>query len=285
MSQFTPAEIQSQVVKVLSDIGYIPHCYTKSALSNAIQAETSEIGKDILSSLIQNIDIASEKNFPLCQDTGLVIFWVKIGREVNLSGIDFNAILNDATREAFRVNNYRHSVVADPINRVNTGDNCPPIIYYDFVPGNQIEIDIMLKGGGSENMSALKMLTPSDGIQGIRDFVLDTVKSSGGNACPPLIVGVGIGGNFETCAMLAKKALFGEDESISTYWKQEAIYLLDEINRLGIGPMGLGGSTTALKVNIIARPTHIACLPVAVNLECHAHRVVRFKVQGVISDK
>jgi len=266
-------DIKRKVIDILSQIGFSPTPETKTTLQNALQTETSEIAKDILENLIQNIDIASQRDFPLCQDTGMVVFWVRIGTDINLTGINLNELLKDATKEAFIINNYRHSIVSDPILRKNTGDNTPPIIHFDFVDGDQIEINIMLKGGGSENMSTLKMLTPSAGIQGIRDFVLETVKSSGGNACPPLTVGIGIGGDFESCALLAKKALFSEDEFQSVYWKTESEYLLQEINKLNIGPMGLGGHTTALKVNIRTAPCHIACLPIAVNIECHAHRV------------
>jgi len=269
----TPQDLKRKVIDILSEIGYTPSQDTKPALQNALQTETSELAKDILENLVQNIDIASQRDFPLCQDTGMVIYWVKIGTDANLLGINLTEILQDATKEAFTINNYRQSIVADPIIRTNTGNNTPPIIHFDFVNGDLLEINVMLKGGGSENMSALKMLTPSAGIQGIRDFVLHTVRVSGGNACPPLTVGIGIGGDFETCAVLAKKALFASDENLSEYWKNESLYLLQEINKTDIGPMGLGGHTTALKVNIRTAPCHIACLPVAVNLECHAHRV------------
>jgi len=276
----TPQDIKRKVIDILTEIGYTPSQDTKPTLQNALKTETSEIAKDILENLIQNIDIASQRDFPLCQDTGIVIFWVKIGTDINLQGLNLSEILCDATKEAFSINNYRHSIVSDPIHRKNTNDNTPPIMHYDFIKGDQLEINVMLKGGGSENMSALKMLTPSAGIQGIRDFVLDTVRASGGNACPPLTVGIGIGGDFETCALLAKKALFAEDENISVFWQNEMQYLHKEINKLGIGPMGLGGHTTALKVNIRTAPCHIASLPVAVNLECHAHRVGRVVVSG-----
>ena len=190
-------------------------------------------------------------------------------------GHTIDKIINEAVTESFIENKYRLSVVNDPITRTNTKSNTPAIIHYDFVEGNNLEIDIMLKGGGAENMSALKMLSPSEGIIGIRNFVIETVKNSGGNACPPLIVGIGIGGNFETVALLAKKSLFrkASEKNKSSFWAKEEEYLLDEINKLGIGPMGLGGKTTALKINILAMPCHIASMPVAVNLECHAHRV------------
>jgi len=266
-------EIQEKILALLSQIGFVASEHVKKNLGCCLQLEEADIARDVLSQLLQNIDISAERNFPLCQDTGLVVFWVRIGREVNLQGIDLDTTLNEAVSEAYSINNYRHSVVSDPMHRQNTGNNCPPIIHYELVNGGNLEIDVMLKGAGSENMSALKMLNPSAGIEGIRAFVLDTVKRSGGNACPPLTVGVGIGGNFETVALLAKKALFGEDSGLTEYWQAEQVYLLDQINKLGIGPLGLGGISTAIKVNILVSPCHIASLPVAVNLECHAHRI------------
>jgi fumarate hydratase subunit alpha len=274
--------IKSKVVELLTQLGYNTDCHFEEHLISCYDNEENEMARDILRHLIDNISIASEGNFPLCQDTGLVVFWVK-------SPLNINKILYEAVNDAFTMNNFRHSVVIDPIHRTkcdmrNTKStqfsfsnfkNCPPIIHYEPVEGNTLEINVMLKGGGSENMSALIMLKPSDGLQGVRDFVLQTVKTAGGNACPPLIVGVGIGGNFETCALLAKKALFrmSGEQAIGEQYKDEEEYLLYEINKLNIGPMGLGGKTTALKVNIEVAPCHIASLPVAVNLECHAHRV------------
>jgi len=275
MKTLHQTDIRKKIITLLSEIGFVANENVKKNLINCLHSETSDIAQDVLSQLLQNIEIASERNFPLCQDTGLVVFWVIIGREVNLRGIDLDSILNGAVAEAYSINNFRHSVVSDPVLRQNTGNNCPPIIHYEFANGANLEIDVMLKGAGSENMSALKMLNPSAGIAGIRDFVLDTVKNSGGNACPPLTVGVGIGGNFETVALLAKKALFCEDNELTENWRAEQKYLLDQINKLGIGPLGLGGLSTAIKVNIQVRPCHIASLPVAVNLECHAHRIGR----------
>ena len=275
MKIFNPDIIKAAIIKELSHIAYQIDDYILQVLIRAIDSEESEIARDILLSLVENIKIAGENIFPLCQDTGLVVFWVRIGNNFPLYNINLNKIINEAVTEAFFENKYRLSVVNDPILRQNTKTNTPAIIHYDFVEGDNLEIDIMLKGGGAENMSALKMLSPSAGIDGIRSFVIETVKNSGGNACPPLIVGVGVGGNFETVALLAKKSLFRKpsEKNSSTFWGQEEEYLLNAINKLGIGPMGLGGTTTALKVNILAKPCHIASLPVAVNLECHAHRV------------
>ncbi len=277
MKSINSDTIKHKVIEKLSKIGYIPEETLKQHLTNSIAKEDNTRAKDILNQLVNNIDIAKDKNFPLCQDTGLVVFFVEIGHKVNINGDCINQCLNDAVKEAYNINNYRHSVVSDPIQRENTKTNTPAIIHIEHCSGDILNITMMLKGGGSENMSALKMLKPSDGIEGIRNFVLETVKSAGGNACPPLFVGVGIGGNFETCAFLAKKSLMRTDDFINPndFWLNEEEYLLREINNLQIGPLGLGGNTTALKVNIETMPCHIASLPVAVNLECHSHRFAK----------
>ena len=281
-------DLKQLIVEKLTEIGFQVDIDTEKALRKAQSIEESELSYDVLFQLCKNIDIAKERNFPLCQDTGLVVFWVKIGEQIIANNIfnslingmseyrkGLSSLLNQAVMEAFQKNNFRHSVVKDPIDRKNTNNNTPAIIHYEFTEGNSIEISMMLKGGGSENMSSLKMLKPSDGIQGIRDFVLNVVKNSGGNACPPLTIGVGIGGNFETCALLAKKSLFRKpnEKNNSEFWAKEESFLLKEINKLNIGPMGFGGKSTALKVHIETLPCHIASLPVAVNLECHAHRL------------
>ena len=274
MKEINPERLKQDIVQALSHIGYNAGEFVRDKFIKCADIEDSEIAIDILHSLVKNIDIAAEGNFPLCQDTGLVVFWVKKGEGVQVKNLE--QTLNKAVIEAFSKNNFRHSVVRDPIDRVNTGNNAPAIIHIKIVPEDIFEINIMLKGGGSENMSALKMLKPADGIQGIRDFIIETVKNAGGKACPPLFIGVGIGGNFETCAWLAKKALFRETENTG-FWLSEEQHLLNEINKLNIGPMGLGGKITAIKVNIETAPCHIACLPVAVNLECHAHRCMMIK--------
>ena len=266
--------LKQQIIEKLSEIGYLSDKYAEDSIRNAILKEPNLLAYDVLSYLIENIDIAKEKNFPLCQDTGNVVFWVKMPPGVN---INFETLLNEAVVEAFNINNYRKSIVKDPVNRKNTNNNTPSIIHYEIKDTDSIEISMMLKGGGSENMSALKMLTPGDGIQGIRKFVIDTIINNAVNACPPLTVGIGIGGNFETCALLAKKSLFrlhGE-KNPDDYWAKEEEFLLNEINQLRIGSMGFGGNLTAINVNIEVKPCHIASLPVAVNLECHAHRVAK----------
>ena len=274
-------KIKQAIIEALSQIGYLQEADIKELLQKALEKETSDTAKDILATLLENNKIASNKVFPLCQDTGLAVFFVSIGRELDIQGVDFDKVINQAVAEAYQQNGYRCSAVRDPINRVNTQNNTPAIIHNDFIEGDGLEIGIMLKGGGAENMSAVKMLSPADGIEDIRDFVCETVTKAGGNACPPLFVGVGIGGNFELAPLLAKKSLLRPitDSHSVDFWQKEEIFLLDMINKTGVGPMGLGGDTTALKVCIETAPCHIASLPVAVNLECHAHRVIVLKIK------
>lgn len=269
--------IINKVVETLSEIGYIPDISLKNHISNSISNEKNPRAKDVLNQLIDNINIAKEKNFPLCQDTGIVVFFIKIGYQIQISDMSLTQALNKAVAKAYTLNNYRHSVVSDPIERINTKDNTPAIIHTEICDEDILHISMMLKGGGSENMSALKMLKPSDGIIGIRNFVIDTVKIGGANACPPLFVGVGIGGNFETCALLAKKSLLRTETETNPnpFWQKEEEILLNEINKLKIGPLGLGGESTAFKVCIETKPCHIASLPIAVNLECHSHRFAK----------
>jgi len=269
--------IINKVVETLSEIGYIPDISLKNHISNNISNEKNPRAKDVLNQLIDNINIAKEKNFPLCQDTGIVVFFIKIGYQIQISDMSLTQALNKAVAKAYTLNNYRHSVVSDPIERINTKDNTPAIIHTEICDEDILHISMMLKGGGSENMSALKMLKPSDGIIGIRNFVIDTVKIGGANACPPLFVGVGIGGNFETCALLAKKSLLRTETETNPnpFWQKEEEILLNEINKLKIGPLGLGGESTAFKVCIETKPCHIASLPIAVNLECHSHRFAK----------
>jgi fumarate hydratase class I len=276
MINYCKKQIKQAVIEKLTEIGYVADKQLKHTLLEAIETEESTIAQDLLTHLVENIEIAAEGNFPLCQDTGLVVFWVRLGQSVPLEIITcLDKILTDATEVAFTKNNFRQSVAIDPIKRTKSKGNCPPIIHTEFADGEMIEINIMLKGGGAENMSNMKMLKPAEGIEGIRNFVIETVKKSGGKACPPLIIGIGIGGNFETCTWLAKKALFRDMEmsNADEYWSKEENNLLEEINKLDIGPLGLGGKTTALAVHIETAPCHIASLPVAVNISCHSHRV------------
>ena len=246
---------------------------TYKAISDASVHESSNIGRDILNKLIINADLAKEEALPICQDTGYAVFFVDVGQEVYIDGNLTDAI-NEGVRQGYRDGYLRKSVVIDPLERKNTGDNTPAIINYDIVAGDEIKITFAPKGFGSENMSAIKMLTPSAGYEGVVDFVLETVKNAGSNPCPPIVVGVCVGGDFELAAKLSKKALTLE---IGTYnpkltYKKMQSELLEKINQTGIGPAGLGGSTTALWVNVIDHPTHIAGLPVAVNICCHVSR-------------
>lgn len=238
-----------------------------------LNKEESQRGRDVLNILIENAKIAREKEIPLCQDTGMAVFFVNVGQEVMVEGDTLTDAINKGVSEGYTEGYLRKSVVS-PLSRINTQDNTPAIIHYDMVKGDKIEIKYAPKGFGSENMSKSKMLKPSDGIEGVKKFILDTVSEAGPNPCPPIVVGVGIGGTLDKCAQIAKKALFrnvgehNEDEFIADLEKE----MLVKINNLGIGPQGLGGNTTALAINIETFPTHIAGLPVVVNINCHAAR-------------
>lgn len=243
-------------------------------LAEAEKTEESPIGKDILNKIILNTEIAKNKRMPICQDTGMAVFFVEIGQEVYIEGGSITQAINEGVRLGYSEGFLRKSVVSDPILRTNTKDNTPAIIHYDIVEGDRLKISFAPKGFGSENMGGLKMLKPSDGIDGVKEFVIETVKKAGPNPCPPIVVGVGVGGTMEKACILAKKALFREMNAFSKYHhiKTLEVELLERINRLGIGPQGLGGRTTALAVNVEVFPTHIAGLPVAVNLNCHVAR-------------
>jgi fumarate hydratase subunit alpha len=248
----------------------------KKVFEDSIKKERSPLGKQILEQLDENLVIAGEDMIPICQDTGMAVVFLKIGQEVFIEGGSLTDAVNQGVREGY-VNGYlRKSVVRDPIERENTRDNTPAVIHYDIVPGDQIEIMVAPKGFGSENMSRVFMLKPADGIDGVKNAVLTAVKDAGPNACPPMVIGVGIGGTFEKCALMAKHALTRnlQEESPILYVRELEKELLDKINGLGIGPGGLGGTVTALAVNIETYPTHIAGLPVAVNICCHVNRHV-----------
>lgn len=246
----------------------------RQSLEKAMEFEESENGRSILKSLVKNAEVAAAEGMAICQDTGMAIVFVSVGQDVRITGGSLTEAINEGVRRGYRKGCLRASVVEDPILRKNTGDNTPAVIHYDIVEGDQIRIDVVPKGFGSENMSALKMLKPSDGMEGIKRFVVETVSSAGPNPCPPVIVGVGIGGSMEKCALLAKKALMRPAGSRNPrkHLAELEEQLLAEINRLGIGPAGLGGRTTALGVMVEAYPTHIAGLPVAVNISCHVTR-------------
>ncbi|MDD5994825.1 MAG: fumarate hydratase [Clostridiales bacterium] len=249
----------------------------KSAILKAREKEESSLGQQILGQLEENMDIADETKIPICQDTGMTVVFLKVGQDVHFEGTYIEDAINQGIREGYQEGYLRKSVVKDPVDRVNTKDNTPGVIHYEIVPGDQVEITVAPKGFGSENMSRLYMLKPADGLDGIRNAILETVKLAGPNACPPIVVGVGIGGTFEKCAILAKKALTRDLNSSSEipYVKALEEEMLDKINALGIGPAGLGGRVTALGINIETYPTHIAGMPVAVNICCHVNRHIR----------
>lgn len=244
-------------------------------IKNCYEKEVSIIGKSVLEQIIKNHKIAKEEKIAICQDTGMSVVFVELGEEINLSGGNISDAINSGVKEAYKKGYLRKSIVDDPLfERKNTNDNTPAVIYIDIVKGDKINIKVSAKGFGSENMSALKMLKPADSISGVKEFIIETVKKAGPNPCPPIIVGVGIGGTAEKAMVLAKKSLFrkiGDSNKNENYKKLEN-ELLEEINNLGIGPAGLGGINTALAVNIEYFPTHIAGLPVAVNICCHASR-------------
>lgn len=245
----------------------------KNALTTGLEKEESPIGKEILKDLLKNAEIAKNKRVPMCQDTGMVVVFVEIGEEVFVEG-NLKDAINEGIRQGYKEGYLRKSIVSDPIIRENTKDNTPGVIHYDFVKGDRLKITVAAKGFGSENMGRLKMLKPSDGIEGIKDFILETVEIAGPNPCPPIVIGVGIGGTMDEVTKIAKQALMRpihEKSALEHIAKLEAD-VLASINDLGIGPQGLGGRTTALGVNIETYATHIAGLPVAVNINCHASR-------------
>ena len=246
----------------------------KSALYKGVEKEESPLGRQILEQLCENLTIAGEDMIPICQDTGMAVVFVEIGQEVHITDGGLEDAINEGVRQGYVEGYLRKSVVSDPIERVNTQDNTPAIIHYSIVPGDRFRITLAPKGFGSENMSRVVMLKPADGIEGVKNAILTAVKDAGPNACPPMVVGVGIGGTFEKCALLAKQALTRpvNEHSDIPYVKEMEEEMLTKINHLGIGPGGLGGTTTALAVNINTYPTHIAGLPVAINICCHVNR-------------
>ena len=266
-----------KVTEVVRRLCIEANCHLTDDLKNCITAcracETFPVAQGILDQIIENYQIADQNNVPVCQDTGMACVFVEVGQDVHVEGSLEDAI-HEGVRQGYADGYLRKSVVRDPLDRVNTGDNTPAMIYYNLVPGDQLQITVAPKGFGSENMSQIKMLKPSDGLQGVKDFVLKVVEEAGPNPCPPIVVGVGIGGTFDKAAFLAKKALLRPVDSHheDPFYAALEDELLEKINQLGIGPQGFGGRTTALKVNIEKMPTHIAGLPVAVNINCHVTR-------------
>ena len=266
--------IKDKIISLLTKASINIDPIVKNKIKSAIQTESNPRAKDILKTLLKNYRLAKDYKMPICQDTGSMIIFLEVGQKVTFDG-NLNQAIADGITTATKKLYLRKSIVKDPLfQRTNTRNNTPPIIHYNIAPGNKVKITVAPKGGGAENMSRIAMLKPTVGKKGLIDFVLKTVKEAGGNPCPPIIVGIGIGGNFETAALLAKKSLLTEldqNNEDREYAKLEK-EILEKINSTGIGPQGLGGDTTALKVNILQKPCHIASLPVAVNLQCHAHR-------------
>ena len=271
-------EINAQTItETVKKLCIEANCHLTEDVKNCIRCKRNEeswqAAKDVLDRIIENFEIADQQDQPVCQDTGVACVFLKIGQEVHVNGNIADAV-NEGVRQGYGEGYLRKSVVRDPLDRVNTGDNTPAMIYYDIVEGDQIEITVAPKGFGSENMSKIAMLRPSDGIEGVRNFVLKAVEEAGPNPCPPIVVGVGIGGTFDKAAYLAKKALLRslDERNEDPFYAKFEEELLEGINSLGIGPQGFGGRTTALAVNIEKFPTHIAGLPVAVNINCHVAR-------------
>lgn len=274
MRQVHVEAIVETVARLCQEANYVLGADTVEALKRSMEQEPSDIGRDILGQIVLNAELAAAERVPMCQDTGFAVFIVELGQDCHIVGGSLYDAINEGVRRGYRQGYLRFSMVADPIRRVNTGDNTPAIVHVELVPGDRLVIHMAAKGGGSENMSFLKMLPPAEGVEGIKRFVVDAVREAGPNPCPPIIVGVGIGGNFERVAYLAKKSLFrplGQPHPRDDVAALES-ELLEAINELGIGPQGMGGRTTALAVHVEVAATHIAALPVAVNINCHANR-------------
>ena len=274
MRDVNVSEITKNIKEMCIEANHFLSEDMKRVFKNAVDSEESPLGKQVLNQLNENLSIAASDMIPICQDTGMAVIFINVGQEVHFTGGDINDAINEGVREGYVEGYLRKSVVSDPLIRENTKDNTPAVIHYSIVPGDKVEITVAPKGFGSENMSRVFMLKPADGIEGVKNAILTAVKDAGPNACPPMVVGVGIGGTFEKCAILAKKALTRnlEEKSDIEYVRNLESEMLEKINKLGIGPGGLGGTQTALAVNIETYPTHIAGLPVAVNICCHVNR-------------
>lgn len=266
--------ITEEIKRMVIEANYYLPKDVMQALKDAREKDDWKLSQDILDNIIENAKIADSERVPMCQDTGMVVVFVKVGQEVKIENGFIEDAINEGVRLGYEEGFLRKSVVGDPLNRVNTKDNTPAVINYEIVPGDKLNLMVAAKGFGSENMSRLKMLKPSDGIEGVKEFILETVELAGPNPCPPIVVGVGLGGTFEKVTLLAKKALMRDldKNNQDSFYADLEKEMLEKINALGIGPQGFGGKTTALKVNIEYFPTHIAGLPVAVNINCHATR-------------
>ena len=274
MRELQAKEITSAVKRLCMEANYYLGEDVLNAIKEGLKKEESPLGKDILQQIVENAEIAAKEEVPICQDTGFAVIFVELGQEVRVVNGDFNEAINEGVRQGYTDGYLRKSIVEDPIRRKNTGDNTPAVIHLEMVPGDKIRIIVAPKGGGSENMSEVKMMKPADGVEGLKRFVVERVEKSGGNPCPPVVVGVGVGGTFEKCAFLAKKALLREvgSKHPDPYYAELEAELLEKINKTGVGPQGLGGRITALAVHIEIHPCHIASYPAAVNLNCHAAR-------------
>ena len=276
MRNISVHEITKNIKEMCIEANHFLSSDMKKVFEDAVTREEAPLGKQILNQLEENLKIAAEDMIPICQDTGMAVIFIKVGQDVHFEDGNLTNAVNEGVRKGYVEGYLRKSVVGDPIERVNTNDNTPAIIHYEIVEGDQVDITVAPKGFGSENMSRVFMLKPSDGIEGVKEAILTAVRDAGPNACPPMVVGVGIGGTFEKCALMAKHALTRNlfEESPIEYVKELEREMLEKINGLGIGPGGLGGTVTALAVNIETYPTHIAGLPVAINICCHANRHV-----------
>ena len=274
MKEINVSEITMTIKKLCMDANYYLSDDIRNQLLKAKEKETWDIAKGVLDKILINADIASNEKMPMCQDTGMTCVFIEIGQDVHIVGGNLEEAINKGVAEGYEEGFLRKSVVKDPLDRVNTKDNTPAVIYYDIVSGDKLKITVAPKGFGSENMSQIKMLKPSDGLKGVKEFILKVVKEAGPNPCPPIVVGVGIGGTFDKAANIAKRAAVRSTDKANSnpFYAELEKELTEEINKLGIGPQGFGGRTTALAVNIETYPTHIAGLPVAVNINCHASR-------------
>lgn len=274
MREINVATITQNIKEMCIEANHFLTDDMKKVLNQAVDSEKSPLGKQVLCQLKENLQFAGDDMIPICQDTGMAVVFINVGQEVHLTGGDITDAINEGVRQGYVEGYLRKSVVKDPIYRENTKDNTPAVIHFNIVPGDKVDITVAPKGFGSENMSRVFMLKPADGIEGVKDAILTAVRDAGPNACPPMVVGVGIGGTFEKCACMAKKALTRnlDEESDVPYVRELEKEMLEKINKLGIGPGGLGGTNTALAVNIETYPTHIAGLPVAINICCHVNR-------------
>ncbi len=270
-------KITQNIKEMCMETNYTLSSDVKNAICQSTESESNPLGKKILMQLKENMEIAENEKIPICQDTGMAVVFIRLGQDVHIEGGNLEEAINEGIRQGYMEGYLRKSIVKDPIKRENTGDNTPGVIYYEIVPGDKVELIVAPKGFGSENMSRICMLKPSDGMEGVKEEILETVRMAGPNACPPVVIGVGIGGTFEKCAWMAKKALTRELGKHSEIPYIEALEkeMLEKINQLKIGPGGLGGDTTALGIHIETYPTHIAGLPLAINMCCHVNRHAR----------